>query len=552
MTHDGIGKYLSQVVEKAPGPTDDVVRILKETGTDVVVNYLPVGSEAATKWYAEQILEAGVAMVNCMPVFLAREPYWQKRFEDAGCPIIGDDIKSQVGATISHRVLTTLFQDRGVHLDRTMQLNVGGNSDFRNMLERERLESKKISKTNAVTSMLDYDIGADNVHVGPSDYVPWLTDRKWAYIRMEGSSFGDVPLNVELKLEVWDSPNSAGIVIDAVRLAKLALNNGIAGALEAPSSYLMKSPPVQIVDSEASENTERFIAKNALQSAKKAKAAGSRLSRCAPRSRLFGLGGGGAVGGAPPLCVGPSEPATSDRPERCLGRASSNSPPPDDRDRARDSFAPWCDVSRRAEPATPPRIQSRAASDLPRDAPRVVGAARHERARRRYRRWRFAAGATTVVVLTPSSRSAELLAGRRALQTGELEASSRSRARFPSRRARRSGSRSASARTSPRRFGAGTSTWSTGSTPPCPGFPTSRCSRHRRRRSPRSSIPSGSASRRARTSATGCSRGSIGSSRPATRSRSARPRGSRAHTPSSRPASTSSGSRRQRRPRTSS
>ena len=273
MTHDGIGKYLAQVVEKAPGPTDDVVRILKETGTDVVVNYLPVGSEAATKWYAEQILEAGVAMVNCMPVFIAREPYWQKRFEDAGCPIIGDDIKSQVGATISHRVLTTLFQDRGVHLDRTMQLNVGGNSDFRNMLERERLESKKISKTNAVTSMLDYDIGADNVHVGPSDYVPWLTDRKWAYIRMEGSSFGDVPLNVELKLEVWDSPNSAGIVIDAVRLAKLALNNGMAGALEAPSSYLMKSPPVQIVDSEARENTERFITKNALEAEKKAKAA---------------------------------------------------------------------------------------------------------------------------------------------------------------------------------------------------------------------------------------------------------------------------------------
>ena len=220
MTHDGIGKYMAQVVEKAPGQTDDVVGILKETGTDVVVNYLPVGSEAATKWYAEQILEAGVAMVNCMPVFIAREPYWQKRFEEAGCPIIGDDIKSQVGATITHRVLTTLFGDRGVHLDRTMQLNVGGNSDFLNMLERERLESKKISKTNAVTSMLDYDIGADNVHVGPSDYVPWLTDRKWAYIRMEGSSFGDVPLNVELKLEVWDSPNSAGIVIDAVRLGE--------------------------------------------------------------------------------------------------------------------------------------------------------------------------------------------------------------------------------------------------------------------------------------------------------------------------------------------
>lgn len=264
MTHDGIGKYLSQVVEKAPGSTDDVVGILKETGTDVVVNYLPVGSEAATKWYAEQILEAGVAMVNCMPVFIAREPYWQKRFEEAGCPIIGDDIKSQVGATITHRVLTTLFGDRGVHLDKTMQLNVGGNSDFLNMLERERLESKKISKTNAVTSMLDYDIGDRNVHVGPSDYVPWLTDRKWAYIRMEGSAFGDVPLNVELKLEVWDSPNSAGIVIDAVRLAKLALNNGIAGSLEAPSAYLMKSPSKQLRDDEAHEQIERFIVKNAV------------------------------------------------------------------------------------------------------------------------------------------------------------------------------------------------------------------------------------------------------------------------------------------------
>ena len=271
MTHDGIGKYMAEVVEKAPGQTDDVVGILKETGTDVVVNYLPVGSEAATKWYTEQILEAGVAMVNCMPVFIARENYWQKRFEDAGLPIIGDDIKSQVGATITHRVLTTLFQDRGVHLDRTMQLNVGGNSDFRNMLERDRLESKKISKTNAVTSMLDYDIGADNVHVGPSDFVPWLTDRKWAYIRMEGSSFGDVPLNVELKLEVWDSPNSAGIVIDAVRLAKLALNNGISGALEAPSAYLMKSPPNQIRDDEAHEQIERYIVKNA--KTKQAKAA---------------------------------------------------------------------------------------------------------------------------------------------------------------------------------------------------------------------------------------------------------------------------------------
>src|SRR2546421_4047188 len=262
MTHDGIGKYLANVVQKAPGSTDDVVGILKDTRTDVVVNYLPVGSEEATKWYTEQILNAGCAMVNCMPVFIARERYWQKRFEDAGVPIIGDDIKSQVGATITHRVLTTLFRDRGVHLDRTMQLNVGGNSDFLNMLERDRLESKKISKTNAVTSMLDYDLGAGNVHVGPSDYVPWLTDRKWAYIRMEGSSFGDVPLNVELKLEVWDSPNSAGIVIDAVRLAKLALSNGVAGSLVGPSSYLMKSPPTQIVDNEAHELTERFIERN--------------------------------------------------------------------------------------------------------------------------------------------------------------------------------------------------------------------------------------------------------------------------------------------------
>src|SRR6478609_1436097 len=262
MTHDGLGKYLSQIVEKAPGETDDVVGILRERNVDVVVNYLPVGSEEAVKWYAEQVLAAGCAMVNCMPVFIAREPYWQRRFEQAGVPIIGDDIKSQVGATITHRVLTSLFRERGVHLDRTMQLNVGGNSDFLNMLERERLESKKISKTNAVTSMLDYDIGDGNVHVGPSDYVPWLTDRKWAYIRMEGKAFGDVPLNVELKLEVWDSPNSAGIVIDAVRLSKLALNNNVAGALVGPSSYLMKSPPKQIVDDEAYELTEEFIRKN--------------------------------------------------------------------------------------------------------------------------------------------------------------------------------------------------------------------------------------------------------------------------------------------------
>jgi myo-inositol-1-phosphate synthase len=273
MTHDGLGKYISQVVEKAPGETADVVGILRDTQTDVVVNYLPVGSEEATKWYTEQILSAGCAMVNCMPVFIARESYWQKRFEERGLPIIGDDIKSQVGATITHRVLTSLFRERGVHLDRTMQLNVGGNSDFLNMLERDRLESKKISKTNAVTSMLDYDLGAQNVHVGPSDYVPWLTDRKWAYIRMEGSSFGDVPLNVELKLEVWDSPNSAGIVIDAVRLAKLALNNGVAGSLVGPSSYLMKSPSQQIVDDEAYELTEQFIRDNARSESKERSAA---------------------------------------------------------------------------------------------------------------------------------------------------------------------------------------------------------------------------------------------------------------------------------------
>jgi myo-inositol-1-phosphate synthase len=269
MTHDGIGKYLSEVVDKAPGETDDVVEILRDTRTDVVVNYLPVGSEAATKWYTEQILDAGCAMVNCMPVFIAREPYWQRRFEDRGLPIVGDDIKSQVGATITHRVLTSLFRERGVKLDRTMQLNVGGNSDFLNMLERERLESKKISKTNAVTSMLDYDLGPGNVHVGPSDHVPWLTDRKWAYIRMEGSSFGDVPLNLELKLEVWDSPNSAGIVIDAVRLAKLALNRGVAGALEGPSAYLMKSPPRQIPDDDAYEAVERFIADHRRERAEK-------------------------------------------------------------------------------------------------------------------------------------------------------------------------------------------------------------------------------------------------------------------------------------------
>ncbi len=259
MTHDGVGKYLSQVIEKAPGATADVVQILKDTKTDVVISYLPVGSEEATKWYVEQILRAGVGFVNCIPVFIAREKYWQKRFEDAGVPVVGDDIKSQVGATITHRVLTRLFRDRGVRLDRTYQLNFGGNTDFLNMLERERLESKKISKTNAVTSMLDYKLPSDNVHVGPSDYVPWLHDRKWAYIRLEGTTFGDVPLNVELKLEVWDSPNSAGVVIDAVRCAKIALDRKIAGAIFAPSSYFMKSPPQQFPDDVARQMVEDFI-----------------------------------------------------------------------------------------------------------------------------------------------------------------------------------------------------------------------------------------------------------------------------------------------------
>ncbi len=259
MTHDGIGKYVSDIVQKAPGMTDDVVGILKQSKADVLVSYLPVGSEEATKWYVEQALQAGVGFVNCIPVFIAREPYWQKRFKDKNLPIIGDDIKSQVGATIIHRVLARLFRDRGVKLERTYQLNFGGNTDFLNMLERERLMSKKISKTRSVTSQLDYDVGADNVHIGPSDYVPWLHDRKWAYIRLEGRSFGDVPLNVELKLEVHDSPNSAGIVIDAVRCAKLALDRGIGGSLEGPSSYFMKSPPVQYSYSEARRLVEEFI-----------------------------------------------------------------------------------------------------------------------------------------------------------------------------------------------------------------------------------------------------------------------------------------------------
>jgi myo-inositol-1-phosphate synthase len=263
MTHDGLGKYLGEKVKKAKGPTDDVTGILKETGTDVVINYLPVGSEEATKWYTEQILNAGCAMVNCMPVFIAREKYWSDRFKKLGLPIIGDDIKSQVGATITHRVLTSIFRDRGVRVDRTYQLNFGGNSDFLNMLERERLESKKISKTYSIKSMLPYELEDKNIHVGPSDYVPWLEDRKWAYIRLEGTAFGDVPLNAELKIEVWDSPNSAGVVIDAVRLAKLALNKGISGTLEGPAAYLMKSPPVQYDDDVARDLVEDFIEQNA-------------------------------------------------------------------------------------------------------------------------------------------------------------------------------------------------------------------------------------------------------------------------------------------------
>ena len=263
MTHDGLGKYLKQKITKAPGETADIVKILKETRTDVVVSYLPVGSEQATKWYVEQVLEAGCGFVNCIPVFIAREPYWDKRFKQAGLPIVGDDIKSQVGATIVHRTLARLFHERGVKMVRTSQLNVGGNMDFFNMLERERLESKKISKTNAVTSVAGLEMKAEDVHVGPSDYVPWLTDRKWAHIRVEGQAFGDVPLDLELKLEVWDSPNSAGIVIDAVRCCKLALNHGIGGQLDGPSSYLMKSPHNQRPDEIARQDTEKFIAKYA-------------------------------------------------------------------------------------------------------------------------------------------------------------------------------------------------------------------------------------------------------------------------------------------------
>jgi myo-inositol-1-phosphate synthase len=259
MTHDGIGKYLSGMIKKAPGPTSDIVKLLRDTKTDVVINFLPVGSEMATKWYVEQVIEAGCAFVNGIPVFIASSEYWGKRFADAGLPILGDDIKSQVGATILHRQLATLFVDRGVKIDRTYQLNFGGNTDFLNMLERERLESKKISKTNAVTSMIPYELDPNNVHVGPSDHVPWLTDRKWAYIRMEGTTFGNVPLNIEVKLEVWDSPNSAGVMIDAIRCAKLALDRELAGPIVGPSSYFFKTPPKQFRDDICREKVEDFI-----------------------------------------------------------------------------------------------------------------------------------------------------------------------------------------------------------------------------------------------------------------------------------------------------
>ena len=259
MTHDGIGKYVADLVQKAPGPTADIVGVLRERKVDVVINYLPVGSEEATKWYVEQVLQAGCALVNCIPVFIAKEPYWQQRFKERGVPIIGDDIKSQVGSTIVHRMLIRLFEERGVKVERTYQLNFGGNTDFLNMLERERLDSKKISKTNAVTSQLPYDLGEGNVHVGPSDYVPWLSDRKWAYIRMEGRTFGDVPLNAEMKLEVWDSPNSAGVVVDAIRCCKLALDRSWTGPLIAPSAYFMKSPPIQYTDDQAHDMVEDFI-----------------------------------------------------------------------------------------------------------------------------------------------------------------------------------------------------------------------------------------------------------------------------------------------------
>jgi myo-inositol-1-phosphate synthase len=283
MTHDGLGSYLKQKVSKAPGETADIARILAETHTDVVVSFLPVGSEQATKWYVEQVLEAGCGFVNCIPVFIAREDYWDRRFKRARLPIVGDDIKSQVGATIVHRALARLFAERGVEIERTSQLNVGGNMDFYNMLERERLQSKKISKTDAVASIMDHELAAEDIHVGPSDYVPWLTDRKWAHIRVEGQAFGDVPLNLELKLEVWDSPNSAGIVIDAVRCCKLALNHGVGGQLDGPSAYLMKSPHRQRPDEQARRDTEKFIATYAARPGVRARRPGAKKIAAKPK-----------------------------------------------------------------------------------------------------------------------------------------------------------------------------------------------------------------------------------------------------------------------------
>ena len=259
VTLDGLGKYYKETIAESPAAPVDVVARLKEEEVDVLICYLPVGSEDAAKYYAQCAIDAGCAFVNALPVFIASDPVWAKKFEDAGLPIVGDDIKSQVGATITHRIMAKLFQDRGVHLDRTYQLNVGGNMDFKNMLERDRLESKKISKTNSVTSQLDHDMGAKNVHIGPSDYIPWLDDRKWAYVRLEGRAFGDVPLNLEYKLEVWDSPNSAGVIIDALRCAKLGLDRKIGGALLAPSSYFMKTPPIQYTDEQAHKAVEEFI-----------------------------------------------------------------------------------------------------------------------------------------------------------------------------------------------------------------------------------------------------------------------------------------------------
>lgn len=259
-TLDGLGRYYKETIEESKAPEVDVVSVLKEEAVDVLICYLPVGSEEAAKFYAQCAIDAGCAFVNALPVFIASNPEWAKKFEDAGLPIVGDDIKSQVGATITHRIMAKLFQDRGVHLDRTYQLNVGGNMDFKNMLERDRLESKKISKTNSVTSQLDHDMGYKNVHIGPSDYIPWLDDRKWAYVRLEGRAFGDVPLNLEYKLEVWDSPNSAGVIIDALRCAKIGLDRKIGGALLSPSSYFMKTPPVQYTDVQAQDKTEAFIA----------------------------------------------------------------------------------------------------------------------------------------------------------------------------------------------------------------------------------------------------------------------------------------------------